>query len=118
MLYCFFFFFSSRRRHTRYWRDWSSDVCSSDLVHEWSRPGGALAQSARRWRDWPAGLRHRGGTALLRRHTPLAPTGTYGKKNNQKRESQHEVQRTGTSPDRPAVALPGLQLHSDLRGEW
>src|SRR3712207_8219308 len=27
-----FFFFSSRRRHTRYWRDWSSDVCSSDLT--------------------------------------------------------------------------------------
>src|SRR6476620_12758319 len=25
------FFFSSRRRQTRYWRDWSSDVCSSDL---------------------------------------------------------------------------------------
>src|SRR5476651_1837893 len=30
-LFLFFFFFSSRRRHTRYWRDWSSDVCSSDL---------------------------------------------------------------------------------------
>src|SRR5437870_12829849 len=28
-----FFFFSSRRRHTRWPRDWSSDVCSSDLVH-------------------------------------------------------------------------------------
>src|SRR2546429_4389815 len=28
----FFFFFSSRRRHTRCSRDWSSDVCSSDLV--------------------------------------------------------------------------------------
>src|SRR5690606_40011302 len=28
----FFFFFSSRRRHTRFSRDWSSDVCSSDLV--------------------------------------------------------------------------------------
>src|SRR3712207_7039628 len=28
---CCLFFFSSRRRHTRYWRDWSSDVCSSDL---------------------------------------------------------------------------------------
>src|SRR5207249_6824115 len=28
----FFFFFSSRRRHTRSKRDWSSDVCSSDLV--------------------------------------------------------------------------------------
>src|SRR6266852_8814042 len=28
----FFFFFSSRRRHTRCYRDWSSDVCSSDLI--------------------------------------------------------------------------------------
>src|SRR5207302_4482698 len=27
-----FFFFSSRRRHTRFSRDWSSDVCSSDLA--------------------------------------------------------------------------------------
>src|SRR5690606_39809669 len=27
----FFFFFASRRRHTRFSRDWSSDVCSSDL---------------------------------------------------------------------------------------
>src|SRR6202021_71018 len=49
----FFFFFSSRRRHTRYWRDWSSDVCSSDLAMEllqdwgWNRfaPGmGALPE--------------------------------------------------------------------------
>src|SRR5690625_6408427 len=28
-----FFFFSSRRRHTRWPRDWSSDVCSSDLFY-------------------------------------------------------------------------------------
>src|SRR5690606_40747361 len=27
------FFFSSRRRHTRFSRDWSSDVCSSDLLY-------------------------------------------------------------------------------------
>src|SRR6266487_5148422 len=27
-----FFFFSSRRRHTRWTGDWSSDVCSSDLI--------------------------------------------------------------------------------------
>src|SRR6266853_485491 len=32
MLCSFFFFFSSRRRHTRFDCDWSSDVCSSDLV--------------------------------------------------------------------------------------
>src|SRR5437867_5886302 len=30
-LSCFLFFFSSRRRHTRSYGDWSSDVCSSDL---------------------------------------------------------------------------------------
>src|SRR5690625_6997080 len=29
--YVLYFFFSSRRRHTRWPRDWSSDVCSSDL---------------------------------------------------------------------------------------
>src|SRR5258707_6879240 len=33
------FFFSSRRRHTRYWRDWSSDVCSSDLFVEHRETG-------------------------------------------------------------------------------
>src|SRR5690606_40676704 len=35
------FFFSSRRRHTRFSRDWSSDVCSSDL-----RRDGAAADTA------------------------------------------------------------------------
>src|SRR3712207_5580454 len=33
----FAFFFSSRRRHTRYWRDWSSDVCSSDVLNKLER---------------------------------------------------------------------------------
>src|ERR1041385_327960 len=38
---CFFFFFSSRRRHTICSRDWSSDVCSSDLSQDavpWYEP--------------------------------------------------------------------------------
>src|SRR6266536_1566572 len=39
IVFVLFFFFSSRRRHTRSTRDWSSDVCSSDLV----RIGAALA---------------------------------------------------------------------------
>src|SRR3712207_9047808 len=34
MMHIVCFFFSSRRRHTRYWRDWSSDVCSSDLAQQ------------------------------------------------------------------------------------
>src|SRR5256885_6859803 len=33
----FFFFFSSRRRHTRLQGDWSSDVCSSDLLLPWAK---------------------------------------------------------------------------------
>src|SRR5690606_40619281 len=33
------FFFSSRRRHTRFSRDWSSDVCSSDLSVDGGRSG-------------------------------------------------------------------------------
>src|SRR3712207_1975436 len=36
-------FFSSRRRHTRYWRDWSSDVCSSDLLYLGRGTGYAIA---------------------------------------------------------------------------
>src|SRR3712207_9147910 len=48
-----FFFFSSRRRHTRYWRDWSSDVCSSDLHRDCRR----LASCA--------GLRSQHGPARL-----------------------------------------------------
>jgi len=45
--FLFFFFFSSRRRHTRSDRDWSSDVCSSDLQHQpddqGAAPGGLAA---------------------------------------------------------------------------
>src|SRR5687768_17733102 len=38
-LFSIFFFFSSRRRHTRCSRDWSSDVCSSDLQEGFARTG-------------------------------------------------------------------------------
>src|SRR5690349_23785769 len=38
LLFVVFFFFSSRRRHTRSLRDWSSDVCSSDLGSEERMP--------------------------------------------------------------------------------
>src|SRR5690554_6832787 len=44
---CFVFFFSSRRRHTRCGRDWSSDVCSSDLASDanWGRILAAVGRS-------------------------------------------------------------------------
>src|SRR2546422_2151229 len=53
MCLSFFFFFSSRRRHTRCSRDWSSDVCSSDLTRarrhsRGARPAGGGSKRSRR----------------------------------------------------------------------
>src|SRR5437867_13400917 len=49
-IFVFFFFFSSRRRHTRSYGDWSSDVCSSDLFHGNARtaPSGPPRRSSAR----------------------------------------------------------------------
>src|SRR2546422_3961383 len=44
-----FFFFSSRRRHTRCSRDWSSDVCSSDLIERLKK---AEQRSIPEWFDY------------------------------------------------------------------
>src|SRR6266852_8859556 len=51
--FCLFFFFSSRRRHTRCYRDWSSDVCSSDL----RAVGWAVGECSAR--SYPAGRARR-----------------------------------------------------------
>src|SRR5216683_2359324 len=59
----FFFFFSSRRRHTRSDRDWSSDVCSSDLPV-------AGAAFGRLVRPGQTPLRQRGVRARLRVTAP------------------------------------------------
>src|SRR3989442_10308607 len=50
-----FFFFSSRRRHTRCGRDWSSDVCSSDLARRVY--GSGSASRGRRGAGAPGVLR-------------------------------------------------------------
>src|SRR5580700_9238949 len=54
------FFFSSRRRHTRSLRDWSSDVCSSDLV----ATGGIVGSMTLSLEDSGARM-HRIGRSLL-----------------------------------------------------
>src|SRR5207249_6116643 len=63
----FYFFFSSRRRHTRSKRDWSSDVCSSDLRYASPhlpsfrvRGGGSWEGVARRTSTRDYGARRRG----------------------------------------------------------
>src|SRR5690606_2499886 len=64
-----FFFFSSRRRHTRFSRDWSSDVCSSDLEVDHPR---------RADRDLPGWFRRTDGQrpeeVLGRTHAPTLRT--------------------------------------------
>src|SRR5690625_5724539 len=52
------FFFSSRRRHTRWPRDWSSDVCSSDLT--------TLTEATRNHELIVQGVSPRGALALSR----------------------------------------------------
>src|SRR5690606_41083458 len=52
------FFFSSRRRHTRFSRDWSSDVCSSDLGsildQDWVVAQGGWDGSCETWQNYYA----------------------------------------------------------------
>src|SRR5699024_11703089 len=67
VVYFLFFFFSSRRRHTRSKRDWSSDVCSSDLFFCGSPAAGTPSSSKS-----PAGrARRRTPPAGLLRHTAV-----------------------------------------------
>src|SRR3989449_11239575 len=81
LLSFFFFFFSSRRRHTRCSRDWSSDVCSSDLVfhrHDVARlRGGRARRGGRRISGARAALRRAagsgGGMSAISGRTRLGP---------------------------------------------
>src|SRR5699024_9416936 len=59
VIHCYTYFFSSRRRHTRSKRDWSLDVCSSDLTRESGPAWGTIAEwnfsapffEARHWKN-------------------------------------------------------------------
>src|SRR3989442_8778258 len=69
----FFFFFLSRRRHTRCGRDWSSDVCSSDLfVQEALEEQVVLDGVDPRDAEHVSDDRVGGGTSALSRHPVLA----------------------------------------------
>src|SRR6266511_2936006 len=73
-VFFFFFFFSSRRRHTRFSRDWSSDVCSSDLSRSArARAPGAppRAGSAGKWPGPPSRAARAGRSRGDRRDAPF-----------------------------------------------
>src|SRR5256885_7084379 len=75
----YFFFFSSRRRHTRLQGDWSSDVCSSDLLMAMRRSLGEQMNSHYAgWRNKqagthtvPNGAKNVNGTSCKRRTRPV-----------------------------------------------
>src|SRR2546421_2052869 len=69
----FFFFFSSRRRHTRSDRDWSSDVCSSDLLVLICALHGATSLSLRTTGDM-----HERSRDLARRIAPATAAAVIG----------------------------------------
>src|SRR5690606_15920333 len=78
------FFFSSRRRHTRFSRDWSSDVCSSDLVERaitFARGGDPVVMFPEGTRRLPGRqIKHHTGAArvALEAGVPLIPAGISG----------------------------------------
>src|SRR5438874_1854219 len=86
-----FFFFSSRRRHTRSLRDWSSDVCSSDLGMPPFRP---TPQAPGRQRTRRSDREHQG-------HGPEthAPKGDAGRGV----ETPHRVPRAARGEERHAT---------------
>src|SRR5947209_17510806 len=51
-MYLRYIFFSSRRRHTIYWRDWSSDVFSSDLILNVELARLRLMKIVQKQEDW------------------------------------------------------------------
>src|SRR5699024_11972500 len=72
------FFFSSRRRHTRSKRDWSSDVCSSDLF--WRPCPCSRGRGALRPRCWTLAR-----PARARGPTPSAPTTAASSRSEERR---------------------------------
>src|SRR3712207_7701796 len=65
------FLFSSRRQHTRYWRDWSSDVCSSDLDQTFTDK--MLLAEANQWPEDAVQYFGDGDECHMNFHFPLMP---------------------------------------------
>src|SRR5699024_11781132 len=74
-----YFFFSSRRRHTRSKRDWSSDVCSSDLLlHE-------EAPREPRSRSWLSGWTSKTSPGISTRAVSPTPTCSSAPRSEERR---------------------------------
>src|SRR5436853_4791100 len=76
----FFFFFSSRRRHTRCLSDWSSDVCSSDLLSMADACDQALSRAGLNAQDVDLLIPHQANIRIIEataKHAKLPPERVY-----------------------------------------
>src|SRR5690606_40334188 len=97
------FFFSSRRRHTRFSRDWSSDVCSSDLQHHAVGLGLSVFKGVGKFQfdvtqlfgcaALARQLQHR--LAVVQRQHPAEATGQLGQKRSEERRVGKERRTQG-----------------------
>src|SRR5215217_9061134 len=106
----FFFFFSSRRRHTRYWRDWSSDVCSSDLAGQGDRLIGAEAAEE----DAGQGAGQRPGRPAPPREDAVVAGGVAG---GQPADGPQEVGDGATAGGQDGAGHEGGESPEGRRGE-
>src|SRR2546430_9324039 len=102
-----FFFFSSRRRHTRFDCDWSSDVCSSDLV-------AALQESEAQYRALFQSTPYPMWVFDLETHRVLAVNGAAIKHYGYSRE---EFLALRIEDLRPAEDIPALHRHLERSEE-
>src|SRR2546427_2898622 len=120
------FFFSSRRRHTRFDCDWSSDVCSSDLLlpsaqfhAQWCDLG--RGGQAARCQKFPRGVQrldmvvhaHGGGGRFLPPGQPPA-----ARPGERQRDAAPTPARRGVGKNGPGVPLHGLGGISETRHFW
>src|SRR3989454_4902612 len=97
----YFFFFSSRRRHTRLQGDWSSDVCSSDLMAE-AREVCDYIEGA----GSPNGLPDGRGERLLR---------LFREKMSPGFDPEHDLVRVGVANQTTMLSGESLAIAAELR---
>src|SRR2546422_2384101 len=106
------FFFSSRRRHTRCSRDWSSDVCSSDLRPTSCKSGPSYFPVQKRaLQNTPSvggGIRDRKSTRLNSSHGYISYAVFCLKKKN----STYDDPRTDVRPPRAGFSHPHRPTHA------
>src|SRR3712207_3625692 len=110
LVYVYRFFFSSRRRHTRYWRDWSSDVCSSDLIQVGAATEVAMKEKKARVEDAlhacraavEEGILPGGGVAVIRAAAKVL--------DGVAKKGANDDQRIGVEIVRRAIEAPIKQI--------